>query len=420
MSQSKILLHQGFEPSARAAHARLAAVNPHAYAATRNAIDGAVTRLSPYITHGFLSLPEVLQNVHARHPLMPTHKFVYELGWRAYFHHVWEHEGDGIFKSLHQGPLPDDAYANTLPADIRQARTGIPAIDMAVHTLYATGYLHNHARMWLASYIVHVRRVHWLAGADWLFGHLLDGDLASNHLSWQWVAGTGSHKPYLFNADNVAKYAPPDWHSPGSCIDVSYEAMEAMARGGKLPRHAPVSGGIEEPTLSPKPPTECGFTSPNPDLANGRQVHIIHPWSLGEEADLSTASVNGNDRHPLAAAEQHGSDSLTIAVFPLETSARWPWSPKRWNFVAQAMAARTPHLWNTDAAGLAQALRGATSIKGTQDPHLPAAWRSLQLSPPAAFVPAPERRCKSFSQYWKMAAGRFDSVDALLSSADIR
>ncbi|MGC8035725.1 FAD-binding domain-containing protein, partial [Salmonella enterica] len=74
----------------------------------------------------------------------------------------------------------------------------------------------NHARMWLASYVVHLRKVHWRAGADWMVGHLLDGDLASNHLSWQWVAGTGSHKPYLFNAENVAKYAPAEWHSPGT------------------------------------------------------------------------------------------------------------------------------------------------------------------------------------------------------------
>jgi deoxyribodipyrimidine photolyase len=82
--------------------------------------------------------------------------------------------------------------ARELPADIREATTGVPVVDMAVRTLYATGMLHNHARMWLASYVVHVRKVHWRCGADWLYGHLLDGDLASNHLGWQWVAGTGS------------------------------------------------------------------------------------------------------------------------------------------------------------------------------------------------------------------------------------
>ena len=112
--------------------------------------------------------------------------------------------------------------------------------------LYATGMLHNHARMWLASYVVHVRKVHWRAGADWLYGHLLDGDLASNHLSWQWVAGTGSAKPYLFNAENVARFAPAAWHSPGSVIDTSYEALDAWARSPAAPPAAPLRDGIGE------------------------------------------------------------------------------------------------------------------------------------------------------------------------------
>ena len=139
-----------------------------------------------------MTLPQALAGVLQRVPLPVQHRLVYEFGWREYFHHVWSHRGEGIFSSLHEGVLPDAAYAPELPQDIRTGATGVPAIDMAVRTLYASGYLHNHARMWLASYVVHLRKVHWRAGADWLYGHLLDGDLASNHLSWQWVAATGS------------------------------------------------------------------------------------------------------------------------------------------------------------------------------------------------------------------------------------
>ncbi|MDH5338529.1 MAG: deoxyribodipyrimidine photolyase, partial [Rubrivivax sp.] len=221
---------EAFAPTLAAARARIAAVRPAAYARTRNAIDGAVSNLSPYITHGFVSLADVLAGVTSRHALDVQHKFVFELGWRAYFRQVWQHRGDGILNSLHEGPLPDDAYVRVLPADIREACTGVPVVDAAVRALYASGTMHNHARMWLASYVVHVRKVHWRAGADWLVGHLLDGDLASNHLSWQWVAGTSSRKPYLFNADNVARHAPAAWHSPGSVIDTSYEELDRMAR----------------------------------------------------------------------------------------------------------------------------------------------------------------------------------------------
>jgi len=71
-----------FEPTRPAALARLAAVQPDDYARSRNALDGAVTRLSP---HGLLSLGEVYSTVHARHPLDAKHKFVFELDWRAYW-----------------------------------------------------------------------------------------------------------------------------------------------------------------------------------------------------------------------------------------------------------------------------------------------------------------------------------------------
>ncbi|WP_374523247.1 FAD-binding domain-containing protein [Hydrogenophaga sp.] len=270
-----------FPPTRADALRRIGAIRPSDYARTRNALDGAVTRLSPYLTHGLVGLREVLQGMVAGHTLPAQHKLVFELGWRAYFRHVWQHRGDGILQSLHPGPLPDEAYARELPADIRQGRTGVPAIDQAVRELYATGWLHNHARMWLASYVVHVRKVHWRAGADWLYGHLLDGDLASNHLSWQWVAGTGSHKPYLFNAENVAKFAPAPWHSPGTVIDTTYEALDQLARDpsarpprpppGQAPRrpknprcwppHQTSQPG-HRPMARPWPGATCGWCTP--------------------------------------------------------------------------------------------------------------------------------------------------------------
>jgi deoxyribodipyrimidine photo-lyase len=217
----------GFAPTAEAALQRLAAVRPHDYARSRNHLQGAVTGLSPYLTHGLLTLPQVLDAVQQAEvarggkPLDGEHKFINELAWREYFHHVWRHEGKNIFASLHEGPLPDGAYARQVDAVIRAGATGVPAIDQAVRQLYATGWLHNHARMWLASYMVHVRKVHWRAAADWMYGHLIDGDLASNHLSWQWVAGTGSHKPYLFNAGNVARYAPEHWRTSRAAASAS-------------------------------------------------------------------------------------------------------------------------------------------------------------------------------------------------------
>ena len=390
-----------FAPTLGAAQARIAAVRPAAYARTRNALDGAVTGLSPYITHGFVTLSDVLAGVAARHTLDMRHKFVFELGWRAYFRHVWQHRGEGILGSLHEGLLPDDAYSRELPADIRLGCTGVPVVDEAVRTLYATGMLHNHARMWLASYVVHLRRVHWRAGADWLYGHLLDGDLASNHLSWQWVAGTGRRKPYLFNADNVARYAPASWHSPGSVIDTSCEALDRMAR---QPRHrhdaAPGGPARVEPALLAAPPNELGLTLPDGAAVAGRDVWLVHPWALGELPAALPA------------------DTVVIGLFLTDFHQAWPWNERRWRFVASRMDELATARWHGDAVAIGAALAGARSVRSIAEPHL-APWllRWADCAAAPALFPPVDRRCDSFSQWWQCSSrGLQTAVDLLAAN----
>ena len=378
----------GFPPTTAAARARLAAIDPHEYARSRNALDGAVTRLSPYLSHGLLNLPEVMAALAERHgPLHPQHKLVYEFGWREYFHHVWQRRGDAIFRSLHAGPLPDRSYASELPADIREAHTGVPVIDKAVRLLYAEGYLHNHLRLWLASYIVHLRKVHWRSGADWMYGHLLDGDLASNHLSWQWVAGTGSHKPYLFNAGNVARHAPPDWHSPGTVIDTSYEALDAIARSAEpVGAEALQAPGIAAPALHERPP--AAWSAPDAQAVAGRDVWLVHAWALADPPpDLPDGTVS-------------------VAVFEADhLHARWPWNAARWTFVGQRMSELAALRWWGDASALGAALSGARSVQMVADPHLSPALHGLARCRPRPLLFTPvARHCDSFSQWWKRAS----------------
>lgn len=387
------------EPTLAAAQARIAAVRPAAYAATRNHLDGAVSGLSPYITHGFVDLLQVLAGVAARHSLQPQHKFVYELGWREYFLDVWRHRGDGILSSLHEGVLPDADYARELPADLRQARTGVPAIDTAVRTLYATGTLHNHARMWLASYAVHLRKVHWRCAADWLYGHLLDGDLASNHLSWQWVAATGSHKPYLFNAENVARFAPEGWHSPGTVIDASYEALEAIARSPRAVRPGPAADGVAEPACSAAPPAALGCTAPHADDVRGREVWLVHPWNLGAvPADLAP-------------------DTLVVGIVLADFHRAWPWSARRWQFVGARLTELAPLRWHGDAAAIGAALSTAARVRTVENAHLAPwlpAWGTC-LPAPRLFAPQP-RPPQSFSGWWTRATRDLRSIDDLLGT----
>jgi deoxyribodipyrimidine photo-lyase len=364
-----------FDPTPQAALQALRAIRPSEYGRTRNHLGGAVTRLSPYLTHGLLHAPDVLGALNLRR----EHKLVFELGWREFFHHAWRHDGEAIFASLHEGPLPDAAYARTLPADIREGRTGVPAIDQAVRTLYASGYVHNHARMWLASYIVHLRKVHWRAGADWLYAHLLDGDLASNHLSWQWVAGTGSHKPYLFNADNVQRYADAPWHSAGTVIDVSYEALDRIAHS---PRAVPVERGehaaVAEAPVLDAPPADLAFAAPDVAAVKDRDVWLVHPWALADAPQ----------------------GTLPVAVLDTAFHRAWPWGERRWRFVGTRMAALTPLRWIGERDMLHAALATARSVRGLHNLHLASAFDTFDLAPmPRAFTD-PSTRCRSFSAFW--------------------
>ena len=379
-----------FPPTLEEARARIATVNPAEYSRSRNALNGAVTQLSPYITHGFISLPEVLEGVRLHHSVRTQEKFVFELGWREYFRHVWQHRGNGIFKSLHEGVLPDEAYADEIPVDILHASTGVAAIDMAIKTLYATGYLHNHARMWLASYMVHLRKVHWRAGADWMYGHLLDGDLASNHLSWQWVAGTGSHKPYLFNAENVSRYAPSTWHSAGSVIDTTYEELDHVARDPLPVSSSSVRGdgsAIDEPQLFTQPPTHLNMCTPNSNTVSGRDVWLVHPWSLGKLPEHLSA------------------DTVIIGVYVAEFHLAWPWSEKRWQFVNSRMTELTTERWYGNSSSIIAALESTNQVSGFSEAHVSTILPAHMLSEmtPCLFSQI-DRRCDSFAKWWKIVS----------------
>ena len=141
-----------------------------------------------------------------------------ELCWRDYFQRVWQERNiDNDLKN------PRDAAQSSIPEIILKAATGIDAIDQAIRELYETGYIHNHARLYLASLICNVAGVQWLSGARWMYYYLLDGDWASNACSWQWVAGANSSKKYYANQENINKYTRTDQH--GTFLDQSYETL---------------------------------------------------------------------------------------------------------------------------------------------------------------------------------------------------
>jgi deoxyribodipyrimidine photo-lyase len=169
------------------------------------------SRLSPHLHFGEIGPRQVVAAVR-RHAaertaaglLKNAEGFVRELGWREFGHHLLWHFPqttdaplDGRFAAF---PWLDD-YGDVLER-WQRGRTGIPIVDAGMRELWRTGWMHNRVRMIVASLLAKNLLIPWQEGARWFWETLVDADLASNTLGWQWTAGCGADAaPYfrLFN-----------------------------------------------------------------------------------------------------------------------------------------------------------------------------------------------------------------------------
>lgn len=188
-----------------------------AYARTRNFDLGPMDRsniscLSPWLRHRLVLEQEVISATLARHSPHTAEKFIQEVFWRAYFK-GWLEQHPGIWSSYRSelqrmlDLLPSDSQLSTRYQAAVEARTGIECFDAWSRELVGTGYLHNHCRMWFASIWIFTLKLPWQLGADFFYRHLLDGDPASNTLSWRWVGGLHTKgKTYLARPSNVSRF----------------------------------------------------------------------------------------------------------------------------------------------------------------------------------------------------------------------
>ena len=181
------------------------------YARDRNHVKPghlSVSRLSPAIRHRLITEEEVAQAVLRVHPFGRVEKFIQEVYWRRYWKswlalrpEVWDEFENSLIK------VGDDSAVQR----IENRQSGNAVIDHFANELVTTGYLHNHARMWFAAWWVHEARLPWQSGAEFFYRHLLDGDPASNTLSWRWVTGLQTPgKTYLARRSNLEKYLAPE------------------------------------------------------------------------------------------------------------------------------------------------------------------------------------------------------------------
>lgn len=204
---------------------KINAIHPEKYAKTRNFLNGDITYLSPYISRGVISTNQVMDIISKNgFTFLQTEKLIQELAWREYYQRVWQVKKENIWEDLKQ-TQPGVKHHKMLTS-LLNSGTGIQVIDDQISQLYESGYLHNHIRMYIASIACNIGKAHWKMPAKWLYYHLLDGDIASNNCSWQWVAGSFSSKQYYCNQENINKYTHSN--QTNTFLDASYEQIASL------------------------------------------------------------------------------------------------------------------------------------------------------------------------------------------------
>lgn len=235
------------------------------YALTRNYTNGAVSHLSPYISRGLVSSPFIMQRVLLRYTAQQAYAFIFELAWREYFQRQWQQLQHDVWKDIKQ-PQAGVVNQQGIPTAVLKAHTSIQAIDEGITGLYDSMYMHNHLRMYVASIVCNIGATHWRAPSKWMYYHLADHDIASNTLSWQWVAGTFSVKKYYCNQENINKYTGSSQR--GTFIDKPYEVLPDMVIPTEL-------SDVELPELSTTLPH-----TPLPKLDNSKPLLLYNSYNI--------------------------------------------------------------------------------------------------------------------------------------------
>ena len=164
--------------------------------------------LSPYIRYRLLSEEDIIKKTLSINSFTKTEKFIQEIYWRTYWKGWLEHRQDVYDNYLtERNELLKNLSNTSKYQKAINGETHLTFFNDWIKKLKEDGYLHNHVRMWFASIWIFTLDLPWQLGANFFMEKLLDGDPASNTLSWRWVAGIQTKgKHYLARKNNIIKY----------------------------------------------------------------------------------------------------------------------------------------------------------------------------------------------------------------------
>lgn len=278
-----------------------------AYAARRNLVDPQgdhrnVSRLSAALRRRLIGEDEVVRSVLAAHRYDKCEKFIAEVVWRTYWK-GWLEQRPALWASY----LAECETALLTPQvhAAMEGRTGIDTFDHWACELADTGYLHNWARMQVASIWIFTLGLPWQLGARWFLDRLIDADPASNTLSWRWVAGLHTAgKTYLADADRIAAMTGGRFRPAGLAESAAVPEASPMPSRTPLPAMQEIDPG--QPTLVLITPEDCSLETVLPPL-DVRAVAVAdgmarNGWDRAALGDAA-ARASGHWQCPTAAGD---------------------------------------------------------------------------------------------------------------------
>lgn len=211
----------------------------------------ATSRLSPYLHFGCLSATEMLDRVGTHSA--GAEAFTRQLAWRDFHHQVLAARPDAAWRDYRpkgdRWRRDDDALRAW-----QQGRTGYPIVDAGMRQLAREGWMHNRARLIVASFLVKTLYVDWRCGARHFLDLLVDADIANNQLNWQWMAGTGTDT------------------RPNRVLNPLTQAKRLDPHGEYVRRYVPELAGLDGPAVHEpwRLDRDLDYPAPLADLDEGR------------------------------------------------------------------------------------------------------------------------------------------------------